>query len=99
LTTYPRSTTSTRKSRPDPDAAVLKLSETDWIARTPFGVAVLHYDECFRLLRGQRLSAPPDFGMSEHGVTEGLAQETMSKCLMVLHGEEHRRCAAWSLPH
>ena len=82
----------------DPDAAVLKLSETDWIARTPFGVAVLHYAECFRLLRDQRLSAPPDFGMSEHGVTEGLAQETMSKCLMVLHGEEHRRLRSLVAP-
>jgi cytochrome P450 len=75
----------------DPDAAVLKLSQTDWIARTPFGVAVLRYDECFRLLRDQRLSAPPDFGMSEHGVKDGLAQKMMSECLMVLHGEEHRR--------
>ncbi len=75
----------------DPDGAVLKLSESDWIAKTPFGVAVVRYDECFRLLRDQRLSAPPDFGMSEHGVTGGLAQRMMSECLMVLHGEEHRR--------
>jgi len=80
-----------RKVAADPDAAVLTIAESDWIARTPFGVAVIRYDECFRLLRDQRLSAPPDFGMSEHGVKQGMAQQAMSKSLMVLHGEEHRR--------
>jgi cytochrome P450 len=83
----------------DPDAAALKIAaEGNWIARTPFGVAVLRYDECFRLLRDQRLSAPPDFGMSEHGVKDGMAQKAMSKSLMVLHGEEHRRLRSLIAP-
>ncbi|WP_111510814.1 cytochrome P450 [Mycobacterium kyogaense] len=82
----------------DPDAAALKIAETDWIARTPFGVAVLRYNECFRFLRDQRLSAPPDFGMSEHGVKEGIAQKAMANSLMVLHGEEHRRLRSLIMP-
>jgi len=87
-----------REVAADPDAAVLKIAENDWIARTPFGVAVLRYSECFKLLRDQRLSAPPDFGMSEHGVKEGMAQKAMSKSLMVLHGEEHRRLRSLIAP-
>lgn len=82
----------------DPDAAVLKIAENDWIARTPFGVAVLRYNECFKLLRDQRLGAPPDFGMSEHGVKEGIAQKAMSNSLMVLNGEEHRRLRSLIAP-
>lgn len=87
-----------REVAADPDSAVLKIAENDWIARTPFGVAVLRYSECFKLLRDQRLSAPPDFGMSEHGVKEGMAQKAMSKSLMVLHGEEHRRLRSLIAP-
>lgn len=87
-----------REVAADPDAAVLEIASTDWVARTPFGVAVLRYNECFKLLRDQRLSAPPDFGMSEHGVKEGIAQQAMSKSLMVLHGDEHRRLRSLIAP-
>ncbi|HVE25937.1 MAG TPA: cytochrome P450 [Sporichthya sp.] len=82
----------------DPEAAVIALAEQDWIARTPFGIAVLRYDECFRLLRDQRLSAPPDFGLKEHGVTGGRAQNAMANVLMVMQGEEHRRVRALVAP-
>ncbi|OBF28001.1 cytochrome P450 [Mycobacterium sp. ACS4331] len=62
-----------------------------WYARTPYGLAVLRYDEMAKLLKDRRLRQGSWAWPDKNGVTEGLFHEFWRSTLINFEGPDHAR--------
>jgi len=72
-------------------AAVLEARERGWCARTPYGLAVLRYDEVSALLKDRRLRQGSYAWPAQKGIEEGLLSEWWASIMLSKEGEDHRR--------
>ena len=70
---------------------VLEARERSWFARTPFGLAVLRYDEVSALLKDRRLRQGIFAWPAQNGIEEGLLAEWWSEMMLSKAGDDHRR--------
>ncbi|HZT66846.1 MAG TPA: cytochrome P450 [Acidimicrobiales bacterium] len=76
----------------EPDGPVRALlAEGARLAQTPFGVAVLRYEDVSRLLRDPRLRGPGDDILTMQGITDGRLFRRNQEILLFMDGEDHRR--------
>jgi cytochrome P450 len=75
----------------NPFAAARKLARQDWIVRTPFGYALLRYEDCDKAFRDRRFGVSEGLGLASQGITEGIAFDWANATLLALDGDEHRR--------
>lgn len=62
-----------------------------WYARTPYGLAVLRYDEVGKLMKDRRLRQGSWAWPAHNGVTEGPFAHWWTRALLNLEGEDHHR--------
>lgn len=62
-----------------------------WYARTPYGLAVLRYDEMAKLLKDRRLRQGSWAWPDKNGVTEGLFYDFWRSTLINFEGPDHAR--------
>lgn len=72
-------------------AAVSAARERGWCARTPYGLAVLRYEEMGALLKDRRLKQGSAGWPAHHGVTAGPVVEWWARTVLNLEGEDHHR--------
>ncbi len=72
-------------------AAVHAAREQSWYATTPYGIAVLRYDEMNRLLKHPGLRQGSVAWPAHNGVTEGLFADWWASWILNKEGEEHHR--------
>ena len=65
--------------------------ETHWYARTPYGIAVLRYDEMSRLLKHPKLRQGSVAWPAHNGVTEGPFARWWASWILNKEGAEHHR--------
>jgi cytochrome P450 len=65
--------------------------ERSWYATTPYGIAVLRYDEMSRLLKHPKLRQGSVAWPSHNGVTEGPFARWWASWILNKEGEEHHR--------
>ncbi|WP_029113654.1 cytochrome P450 [Mycobacterium sp. URHB0044] len=65
--------------------------EQSWYARTPYGLAVLRYDEVGKLMKDRRLRQGSWAWPAHNGVTEGAFAHWWSRALLNIEGEDHHR--------
>ena len=70
---------------------VLEARERSWFARTPFGLAVIRYDEVSALLKDRRLRQGIFAWPAQNGIEEGLLAEWWSEMMLSKAGDDHRR--------
>ncbi len=80
----------------DPDfsitgAAVHAAREESWYATTPYGIAVLRYEQVSRLLKHPKLRQGSVAWPAHHGVTEGPFADWWASWILNKEGEEHHR--------
>lgn len=68
-----------------------RLPDHARLAVTPFGVAVLRYEDVARLLRDPRLRGPGDDLLTVQGITEGRLFDRNREILLFMEGEDHHR--------
>jgi cytochrome P450 len=61
------------------------------LAITPFGVAVLRYDDVASLLRDRRLRGPGDDLLRIQGITDGRLYRRNQEVLLFMEGQDHHR--------
>ena len=61
-----------------------------WYARTPYGIAVLRYDQVSRLVKDRRLAQGSAAWPDHHGVT-GPWADWWRRCILNREGEDHAR--------
>lgn len=71
--------------------AVLDARERSWFARTPFGIAVLRYDEASALLKDRRLRQGSFAWPAQNGIHDGPLAEWWSEIMLSKEGDDHRR--------
>lgn len=74
------------------------LAEGHWIVRTPFGYALLDWDDCKAVDRDPRLRTPEGLGVPAMGITEGKAYEWASRTVLGLDGADHDRIRRLAQP-
>ncbi|MFN8215523.1 MAG: cytochrome P450 [Solirubrobacterales bacterium] len=65
--------------------------ERSWYARTPYGIAVLRYEEARELLRDRRLGQGSKRWPEHNGVESGPFRDWWHRTLINLTGEDHKR--------
>lgn len=70
--------------------AVLAAREKSWFARTPYGIAVLRYDEINKLIRDQRLRQG-SYAWPAHNNAVGSFAEWWMRMLLSKEGADHSR--------
>ncbi|GAY15047.1 cytochrome P450 [Mycobacterium sp. shizuoka-1] len=71
--------------------AVHAARERSWYATTPYGIAVLRYEQMNKLLKSRQLRQGSVAWPAHNGVTEGPFARWWSSWLLNKEGEEHRR--------
>ena len=72
-------------------AAVHEARERDWYARTPYGWAVLRYEEGTAVLKDRRFQQGNARWPAQNGVHEGPFVQWWRETLLSLEGEDHLR--------
>ena len=70
---------------------VMAAREESWYAKTPFGIAILRYEDANELQNDKRLYQGSRRWPEHNGITEGPLAEWWQEMLMSLEGEDHRR--------
>jgi cytochrome P450 len=70
---------------------VMDARESDWYATTPFGIAVLRYEDANNLLKDKRLYQGTRKWPSHYGIEDGLLANWWQKMLLSIEGEDHLR--------
>jgi cytochrome P450 len=70
---------------------VAEARARNWCARTPFGLAVLRYDEVSTLLKDRRLRQGSFAWPAQNGIEHGLLAEWWSEIMLSKEGDDHRR--------
>jgi cytochrome P450 len=70
---------------------VLAARERSWCARTPFGLAVLRYEDVSTLLKDRRLRQGSFAWPAQNGVVDGPLAEWWSEIMLSKEGDDHRR--------
>jgi cytochrome P450 len=70
---------------------VHEARERSWYATTPYGIAVLRYDEMNRLIKHPGLRQGSVAWPAHNGVTEGLFADWWASWILNKEGEEHHR--------
>lgn len=70
---------------------VHQAREQSWWARTPYGIAVLRYDDVRVLLRSRRLRQGSAAWPAHNGVTGGLFADWFASWILNIEGEQHDR--------
>ena len=65
--------------------------EQNWYATTPYGIAVLRYDELSRLMKHPKLRQGSVAWPAHHGVTTGPLAQWWQSWILNKEGEEHHR--------
>ncbi len=65
--------------------------ESNWHATTPFGIAVLRYEDANNLLKDKRLFQGTRKWPSHYGIKDGLLADWWQKMLLSVEGEDHLR--------
>ena len=74
------------------DSAAIKAArEESWLARTPFGFAVLRYDEISSILKDPRLHQGSAAILALRGVTDGPLVDWWKGTILNIDGAEHTR--------
>ncbi len=72
-------------------AQVHDARERSWYATTPYGIAVLRYEQMNKLLKDRRLRQGSVAWPAHNGVTEGPFAEWFASWILNKEGEEHHR--------
>ena len=72
-------------------AEVHEAREQSWYARTPYGIAVLRYDEMNRLIKHPKLRQGSVAWPAHNGITEGPFARWWASWLLNKEGDEHHR--------
>ena len=72
-------------------ADVHAARELSWYATTPYGIAVLRYEQMSRLLKHPLLRQGSVAWPAHHGITEGLFADWWKSWILNKEGEEHHR--------
>jgi len=70
---------------------VMAAREESWYAKTPFGIAILRYEDANELQNDKRLYQGSRRWPEHNGITEGPLAQWWQEMLMSLEGEDHRR--------
>lgn len=70
---------------------VLTARENNWYATTPFGIAVLRYEDATALLKDKRLYQGTRRWPSHFGITQGSLASWWSSMLLSIEGDDHLR--------
>jgi cytochrome P450 len=70
---------------------VMDARERNWYATTPFGIAVLRYEDANNLLKDKRLYQGTRKWPSHYGIEDGLLANWWQKMLLSIEGEDHLR--------
>jgi cytochrome P450 len=70
---------------------VMNARESNWYATTPFGIAVLRYEDANNLLKDKRLYQGTRKWPSHYGIEDGLLANWWQKMLLSIEGEDHLR--------
>jgi cytochrome P450 len=70
---------------------VMDARESNWYATTPFGIAVLRYEDANNLLKDKRLYQGTRKWPSHYGIKDGLLADWWQKMLLSVEGEDHLR--------
>jgi cytochrome P450 len=70
---------------------VKEAREANWYAKTPYGLAVLRYEEATKLLKDKRLGQGSWRWPAHNGVTSGEFPGWWHRSLINLTGDDHRR--------
>ena len=70
---------------------VMAAREESWYAKTPFGIAILRYEDANELQNDKRLYQGSRRWPEHNGITVGPLAEWWQEMLMSLEGEDHRR--------
>jgi cytochrome P450 len=72
-------------------AEVLRARDRSWYARTPYGLAVLRYDQATRLIQHQSLRQGSVAWPAHHGITSGPFADWWASWVLNKEGADHRR--------
>ncbi len=70
---------------------VISARESNWYATTPFGIAVLRYEDANALLKDKRLYQGTRRWPSHFGITQGPLAAWWSSMLLSVEGDDHLR--------
>src|SRR5215470_13028894 len=70
---------------------VHQARERNWYATTPYGIAVLRYEQVSRLLKHPKLRQGSVAWRAHNGVTEGPFADWFASWILNKEGEEHHR--------
>jgi cytochrome P450 len=70
---------------------VMNARESNWYATTPFGIAVLRYEDANNLLKDKRLYQGTRKWPAHYGIEDGLLANWWQKMLLSIEGEDHLR--------
>lgn len=77
---------------------VMNAREDNWYAKTPFGIAVLRYEDANNLLKDKRLYQGTRKWPSHYGITEGPLASWWRTMLLSVEGDDHLRLRRLSGP-
>ena len=77
---------------------VMNAREDNWYATTPFGIAVLRYEDASALLKDKRLYQGTRKWPSHYGITEGPLASWWKSMLLSVEGDDHLRLRRLSGP-
>ena len=77
---------------------VMNAREDNWYATTPFGIAVLRYEDASTLLKDKRLYQGTRKWPSHYGITEGPLASWWKSMLLSVEGDDHLRLRRLSGP-
>ena len=77
---------------------VLRAREENWYARTPFGFAVLRYEDANNFLKDKRLFQGTRKWPEHYGITSGVLANWWQTMLLSLEGETHLRLRKLASP-
>jgi cytochrome P450 len=70
---------------------VMNARESNWYGTTPFGIAVLRYEDANNLLKDKRLYQGTRKWPAHYGIEDGLLANWWQKMLLSIEGEDHLR--------
>jgi cytochrome P450 len=70
---------------------VMNARESNWYATTPFGIAVLRYEDANNLLKDKRLYQGTRKWPAHYGIEDGVLANWWQKMLLSIEGEDHLR--------
>jgi cytochrome P450 len=76
----------------------MNAREDNWYATTPFGIAVLRYEDASALLKDKRLYQGTRKWPSHYGITEGPLASWWKSMLLSVEGDDHLRLRRLSGP-